>query len=918
MDSTAGQGGLLDVGKAGSSIVDASALPMPGDFSWDHWGARTAATSGDRGVYSFQIASVRPYDRGVSPNIFVDSPWPNTTATGGGQAAYQWTPANRSWISGYSGWWAAECTTSSPHGLKTGHTITVTGQGTADGSGNPGPGQLLLQGGSSGGTALAPAFASLRTAPATIFVTGPSSFVLLWLGGSSSVAAQYADNVQTAYCTQSTTYNSIGWIDVSTGGTGYTGSSNPPMVAIDPPTSGWQTATAKVVIGSPAGSGTVSVNTGSSAATFSSAPANFAGQVIQITGDSSAGVYTVSGTGPYTISPAYGGASNAVGAGWTYYYGIVSVTPTGNNGNHYAFTPNCTIVGGGIGTGAAVTANAPVGGAITGYTVTSPGSNYNAFVGLQVDPPGTTATASPTISGGAVTALTVVSGGSGYVTAPEVIVTGDGTGASYTATIAGGVVTGFTKNSGGTGYTQAIASIALPPTQATGFVRNITSGAVDLTTPGTSQSGMSIIWGGTGYGASAPAVTLTGGGASVQATAVAVPVYPATATLKQPGDGTIPYEAACAVVAALPGCAFYCNIPPFASDAAVSAIANRVLAALPAGHKVYVQLGNELWNSFFTYHWIVFGALAGGLPDNQAGAARSAQVHDIFATVFANAGRGGDIVRLFGGWYGNGGLNGGATAGNITYANAHNKRVDAVVTAPYIEAASFGGTLDPMWVTAAASCASGLASSTQHGTAWPWTMLDYHTLWRHHLIYSASYQAAFAADSAALAAYSVPGYPTPQLIAYEGGIEDAIPPGVGTGGGNSAPRLGLTHDFFYDPSMKDTVATWHLMCAQRGMTATCYMSAVAMPGGASTNTGDQLWCLANYAGQQAGLGDGSDGLATNQFYVTDQKSHYLGNVSPALAGFQAFGQAINPAPITASSARKWYPGLRRLSTALVR
>jgi hypothetical protein len=901
MDSLLGIGGLVDVGKPGSSVVDASALPLPGDFAWDDW-SHPASSPSSRGTYNFSISAIRPYDLGVSPNVFVDSPWPGAVASAGGSiAAYQWTPASRSYLTAYNtNYYAIECVTSSPHGLKTGQTVTLTGVTSS----NPGPIQLLLQGGQSGGTAAAPSVANGANSTGFVLVTSPTTFLHIDYRGNATLAAEYPDDVLSAYCTQSTTYNTVNWINVTAGGSGFTGQANPPILSVAAPAGAWQTATAKVVVGSPAGSGTVSINSGSTALTFSTSQSGLTGQLIQITGDSSAGVYTIqSGSGTsWVVSPAYGGASNASGAAWTYYYGIVSVTPSGNNGSHYAFTPTCKIVGGGSGAGAVITANAPVGGAITGYTVSAPGSNYNTFVGLQVDPPGTTATATPTVTAGAVASLAVVSGGSGYTGgSPEVIITGDGTGASYTATVSGGVVTGFVKVSGGSGYTQANTSVAvaLPPTQATGYIVGFNSDTIAPSSPG---SGVLMIWPGTGYGTTPPAVTITGGGGT-GATAAAVLTYPVTTTLYQPGSGTIAYEAAAALVAALPGCAFWCNIPPFASDACVTAIAQRVLAALPAGRKVYVQYGNELWNNFFSYHWSILGTL-GGLSQQDITIARTAQVHAVFAAVFSAAGRGNDIVRVFGSQIGDGN---GLTTETIAYANAHNIRVDAVCTAPYVDQPG-----DTAFATAAASCASALTSSTQYNTSWPWTMDMYHALYRHYLLYSVSIQDSFAADLSPLAGYTVPGYPQPRLTAYEGGIQHPIPLGVGTGGGLSAPYNGLVHDFFFHPSMADSVATWHLMCAKGGMAATCYFSLSMM----QTSAGS-LWTLVTQAGQQAGKGDGSDGLATNAFYVTDQKSHFLENVSPALAGFQAFAKVVSPQG-TSAPARKWYPGLRRLATGLAR
>jgi hypothetical protein len=281
-------------------------------------------------------------------------------------------------------------------------------------------------------------------------------------------------------------------------------------------------------------------------------------------------------------------------------------------------------------------------------------------------------------------------------------------------------------------------------------------------------------------------------------------------------------------------------------------------------------------------------------------------VHQLFAAVFAAAGRGGDIVRVFGGQIGD---SNSIATNTVAYCNAHSLPLDAYCEAIYIDNPG-----DTAFVTAAAACASSLTTSTQHGTSWPWTMADYHKLFQHHLLYGTLYRGYMLAATQALAGYSVPGKSTPQYVAYEGGIEGAIPGGVGTAGNDAALQAGLTHDFFFHPAMYDTVQVWHLLCAAGGLSTTCYFSL------AGITSPTQLWYLASQAGQQAGRGDGSDGLATNVFYVADTKSHYLENVSPGLAGFQAFAAVANPPipPSTGGRPKKWYPGLRRLAAGLVR
>src|SRR5262249_53792177 len=152
------------------------------------------------------------------------------------------------------------------------------------------------------GIAAAPLAVSLRAVKQNIFVTGPTTF--LFFAGSASATGIPWDGV-TAYCTQDTTRNSVNYLHINTGGTGYTGASNPPVIDIAPPSGGWRTATAIGVI--------------------------LGGQLTSVT--------------------------------------------AADHGNNYSTTPSVKVVAiNGATTLPTVTANAPVGGQITGYTITNAGS----------------------------------------------------------------------------------------------------------------------------------------------------------------------------------------------------------------------------------------------------------------------------------------------------------------------------------------------------------------------------------------------------------------------------------------------------------------------------------------------------------------------------------------------------------------
>jgi hypothetical protein len=89
-----------------------------------------------------------------------------------------------------------------------------------------------------------------------------------------------------------------------------------------------------------------------------------------------------------------------------------------------------------IGVGATADVDAPVGGAITGFSNLVGGTGYINHAGKSIGPPrvvfdntgtgGTGAKADITITAGVVTAITVTDGGTGYTSAPTIIITGSG------------------------------------------------------------------------------------------------------------------------------------------------------------------------------------------------------------------------------------------------------------------------------------------------------------------------------------------------------------------------------------------------------------------------------------------------------------------------------------------------------------
>ena len=180
----------------------------------------------------------------------------------------------------------------------------------------------------------------------------------------------------------------------------------------------------------------------------------------------------------------------------------------------------------GDGTGAAATAAVdPASGAITGYTVTSPGSGYTtATVNVTGSGTGAAPGAVTINSSGVVTGVTVDAPAPGYVgyTTPTVAFTGGGASVQAVGSATGGVFD-VTVTNGGTLYTAPIIDFDLPDdpngVQATGSVQIDGSGVV---------TGVTIVNPGSGYW-TAPGATIydvnrfqpgTGTGATVTSTLV--------------------------------------------------------------------------------------------------------------------------------------------------------------------------------------------------------------------------------------------------------------------------------------------------------------------------------------------------------------------------------------------------------------
>jgi len=226
-------------------------------------------------------------------------------------------------------------------------------------------------------------------------------------------------------------------------------------------------------------------------------------------------------------------ATAAVAANLT----VTSLTPS-SLGWGYSSPPNVTISAP-PSTSASVTgtANATIsGGTVSGINLINSGRNYTSAptITIEAPPAAVTATGTATVSGGSLTSIASGTGGGYYsgTTANVTVSAPVSVTASATANIASGSVNSITVNNGGTNYA-AIPSVTLAPISGRG------SGATATATLGLTAQSFTINPGTQRY-TIRPTVTISGGGATTNATAEAVATTGAVVTgitITNPGAG---------------------------------------------------------------------------------------------------------------------------------------------------------------------------------------------------------------------------------------------------------------------------------------------------------------------------------------------------------------------------------------------
>jgi hypothetical protein len=292
----------------------------------------------------------------------------------------------------------------------------------------------------------------------------------------------------------------------------------------------------------------------------------------------------------------------------------------------------------------------------------------------------------------------------------------------------------------------------------------------------------------------------------------------ATATVDvQCGSMFLPVEFAAACAAAWDGTDLWVNVPTQATDALIDEMARRILAVLPRGRRVLVELSNEVWmGGTRNGHARVMTQLL-GLPGNTQGfvARRGGEAAARFRDVFDKAGRSTEVLWVLAGQTGV--LNGPLITQAIATSKATGMKVGALAVAPYF---------DVPWSL----------------SGWPVDQaLD---LTRHWIAHGGG--GGWVQDlRAAKARYDAAMGTNVDLVSYESAIE--VIPGINP------------WDWSHHPDIADTERVRWALLESVGFSLDNYFNLIDQP----RNTGFH-WGLWDAQDEIAGTGDGADGRAVNQ------------------------------------------------------
>lgn len=309
-------------------------------------------------------------------------------------------------------------------------------------------------------------------------------------------------------------------------------------------------------------------------------------------------------------------------------------------------------------------------------------------------------------------------------------------------------------------------------------------------------------------------------------------------TWTTPDEAGIPYGAAAKITAQFPGCDFYANVPPGATNDFVWAMAREIRDNFPAGRKVWVEWSNETWNTMYSSNiWTIGNSqllFNSGQPYKYT-ARRHTECHDIFVAAFNEGGRnrGGEIKRVMASQY----FGTGVTNGVLGQALSDGKTIDALAISPYF-------TTDNTATAQFDACDNEQA-------------IDYHVfnIWYNQNPGNQNTQgfnAQATAQQTAIANHiSGGGNPAIELVTYEGGYQAPLP-------ASCANYIARSRDIAYNPNWYIAEQDLYAWMQLKGFTHFC-LYAYSM----NYNTsGRSPWGLF-HGDQDYGRGDGSDGKLNN-------------------------------------------------------
>ena len=283
----------------------------------------------------------------------------------------------------------------------------------------------------------------------------------------------------------------------------------------------------------------------------------------------------------------------------------------------------------------------------------------------------------PVLSGGVITSIPVTSAGSGYGSPPTIVIADSaGTGAIAMPMVTSTPATPSWLNNSGSAGTQWYAGECVTSTPhglKTGQFLTVTvsTGTYSISNGlGAVIAGVNIETGGAVAFVTGPTTfaftnylnaigagsgsTLPGGMNNIAGTFT----VNWTCTNETPLSGTMPWEAAASITAALPGCGIHLNLPVSGTDACFADIARRVRDNLPVGRQVIVEYSNENWNystsEVSTFAMGALGAWAPVLPPwertsaTRSGPARGTRYSSTSSTPSTSTGIAAGVTRSSG------------------------------------------------------------------------------------------------------------------------------------------------------------------------------------------------------------------------------------------------------------------------------